>query len=573
MFFKPKVLSALRGYTLRTFADDAIAGLIVGVVALPLAIAFSIASGVPPDKGLVTAVIAGFLVSALGGSRVQIAGPTGAFVVIVYGIVQKHGLDGLIIATILAGIIMVGMGIARLGSVIKFIPHPVVVGFTSGIAVIILLSQVKDFLGLRMGDVPSEFVEKWSAYADAITTVNMEALLVAAGSITLIAFWPRVSKRIPGPLVALVAATAAVWFFNLDVETIGSRFTTIPSTIPAPSVPDISLARISALLPSAVTIAILGAIESRLSAVVADGMIGGRHRSNVALVAQGIGNIVAPLFGGIPATGAIARTATNIRNGGRTPVAGMIHAITLLLIMLALGSLVARIPLAVLAAILVVVAYNMSEWRSFASLLRSPRSDVIVLLTTFTLTVLVDLTVAIEIGLLLAVLLFMRRMVMVSNVGMITRELEDGYGEEDTNSADKRVIPEGVEIFEINGPFFFGAAYKFREAIAIVERPPRVRILRMRNVPAIDSTAMHAIEEVLKATRHHGGNLLLADLHSQPLVAMQRSGLLDDIGEENVFGNLDDAIARAYDLVGLQRPTTRGDFPPTVQREQTDPRP
>ncbi len=568
MSFRPKIVTSLRGYTPRAFAGDAIAGVIVGVVALPLAIAFAIASGVSPDRGLVTAVVAGFIISVLGGSRVQIGGPTGAFVVIVYSVVQQHGIDGLVISTVLAGLILVGMGLARLGSVIKFIPHPVIVGFTSGIAVIIFLSQIKDLLGLQMGDVPADVIEKLLAYGSTLRSTHLPALLVSAGSIIVIVLWPRVSKRIPGPLIALVGATVVVGILDLNVETIGTRFNAIPTTIDLPTFPAVSIARIKELLPSALTIAILGSIESLLSAVVADGMIGGKHRSNVELVAQGVANIVTPFFGGMPATGAIARTATNIRNGGRTPVAGMIHSLTLLAIMLLLGSVVRLIPLATLAAILVIVAYNMSEWRSFRSLLRSPRSDVIVLVATFLLTVLLDLTVAIEIGLLLAVLLFMRRMITVTNVGIITRELEDPDGDDDPNSMARRIIPPGVEVFEINGPFFFGAAYKFREAMSIIEKPPRVRILRMRNVPAIDSTAMHAIEEALMATRHTGGAFLLSDLHSQPLVAMQRSGLLDVIGEENVFGNLENALSRACDILGMtpQAPVTS--FPPTVQRER-----
>jgi len=568
MILKPKILTALKGYTARAFGADALSGLIVGIVALPLAIAFAIASGVSPDRGLVTAVIAGFIISLLGGSRVQIGGPTGAFIVVVYSVVEKHGVDGLLVATILAGVILVLMGVARLGTVIKFIPYPVVVGFTSGIAVIIFSSQVKDLFGLEMGAVPAEFLEKWRSYAHAVSGANAETIGISAASLLVMGLWPRVSKRIPGPLVALLLSTIFVQLFHLDVETIGSRFHTLASSIPAPSFPVVSIQGISALLPAAITIAFLGSIESLLSAVVADGMIGGRHRSNMELVAQGVANLVTPLFGGIPATGAIARTATNIRNGGRTPVAGIVHALTLLLIMLAFGSLVSMVPLATLAAILVVVAYNMSEWRSFVSLMRSPRSDVIVLLTTFLLTVIVDLTVAIEVGLLLAVLLFMRRMVMVSNVGVVTREMEDTGTDDDPNSTDKRILPEGVEVFEINGPFFFGAAYKFREAMSIVERPPKVRILRMRDVPAIDSTAMHAIQEALRSVRHSGGHLLLADLHAQPLVAMQRSGLLDEIGEENAFGNLDDAVARSYEILGLEAPPPESRFAPTVAREK-----
>lgn len=547
----PKLLTTLKGYTRQSFLGDLSAGVIVGIVALPLAIAFAIASGVPPDKGLVTAVVAGFLISALGGSRVSIGGPTGAFVVIIYGIVQQYGVAGLTIATIMAGIILIIMGIAKLGSVIKFIPHPVVVGFTSGIAVIIFTLQIKDLLGLRMGSLPSEFIGKIEAYAGHIGSVNPYALAIGAGSLILISLWPRVSRKIPGSLVALLAATIAVQLLHLPVETIGSKFGAIPSTLPAPSIPPLSFETIHRLIGPATTIALLAAIESLLCAVVADGMIGGRHRSNMELIAQGTANIASAFFGGIPATGAIARTATNVRNGGRTPVAGMVHAIVLLLIMLFFGQWATLIPLSCLAAILVVVAYNMSEWRSFKALLRNPRSDVIVLLTTFFLTVIFDLTVAIEVGIVLAVFLFMRRMATVTNVGVVTRELGEAEEADDPNAIDKRSVPEGAEVYEIHGPFFFGAAYKFEEAMGIVERPVRVRIIRMRDVPAMDSTGLHVLEQVHHNCRKQSITLIISEIHAQPLTALDHSGLMEKIGEENIIATIDAALNRARRILGV----------------------
>jgi SulP family sulfate permease len=550
--FRPKLLTTLKGYDRERFVGDLTAGVIVGVVALPLAIAFGIASGVSPDKGLITAVIAGFLISALGGSRVQIGGPTGAFVVIVYGIIQKYGLHGLTIATIMAGILLVAMGFARLGSVIKFIPHPVIVGFTSGIALIIFSGEVKDFLGLRMADPPADFVSKWGAYASSIGSINPAAVAIALGSLAVMIVWPRISRKIPGSLVALVLATAVVQIFALPVETIGSRFGAIPSSLPMPTVPAVDFQTVRQLMGPAVTIALLAAIESLLSAVVADGMIGGRHRSNMELVAQGVANIVTPFFGGIPATGAIARTATNIRNGGRTPVAGMIHAVTLLGIMLFVGTWATLIPLSCLAAILVVVSYNMSEWRSFRALLRSPRSDVAVLMTTFLLTVIFDLTVAIEVGVVLAVFLFMGRMARITNIGVVTQELEDQEEDpDDPNAISKRDVPEGVEVYEVNGPFFFAAAYKFEEAMSVIEKRPRVRIIRMRNVPAIDSTGLHQLEQVWESSRKQGITFIISGIHAQPLVALERSGLAARIGEENIFGGIDDALDRARALLGM----------------------
>ena len=549
----PKLFSTLKGYSRAQFTADLSAGVIVGIVALPLAIAFAIASGVTPDRGLYTAIIAGFLISALGGSRVQIGGPTGAFVVIVYGIVQKFGVDGLIVATLIAGVFLVILGAVKLGSVIKFIPHPVVIGFTSGIAVIIFSSQVKDFLGLRMGSVPADFLEKWAAFATHLASVNVYAVGVSVLALGIIVAWPRLNRRIPGPFVALVVATVVVQVFHLPVETIGSRFGGISASLPRLTLPDLTLSQIQLLVGPAFTIALLGAVESLLSAVVADGMIGGHHRSNMELVAQGVANIVTPLFGGIPATGAIARTATNVKNGGRTPVAGMIHAVTLLVITLFFGRWAALIPMAVLAAILVVVAYHMSEWRAFRAELTAPRSDVIVLLITFALTVLVDLTVAIEAGMVMAAFLFMRRMAEVTNVTAIARELEDDADPyaTDLNGVRHRAVPDGVEVYEVNGPFFFGAAETFKDTLGQIAQKPKVLIIRMRNVPAIDSTGLHALKDVVHRTRRDGTLVLLSDVHTQPLVALGRSAVLEEVGEDNLFGNLDDALDRAREHLGL----------------------
>jgi SulP family sulfate permease len=458
----------------------------------------------------------------------------------------------------IAGVLLVIMGIARLGTIIKFIPHPVIVGFTSGIAVIIFSSQIKDFLGLRMGAVPSEFFEKWGAYIGTIATADPATIAVAVGSLAIVTLWPRISHRVPGTLIALIVATAAVGMLDLKVETIGSRFGAIPSTIPLPAIPSVSFETVRTMFGPALTIALLAAIESLLSAVVADGMIGGRHRSNTELIGQGIANIVTPLFGGIPATGAIARTVTNIKNGGRTPVAGMVHAIVLLLIMLFLGSWATLIPLSCLAAILVVVAYNMSEWRSFRSMLKSPRSDVIVLVLTFLLTVVVDLTVAIEIGVVLSMLLFMRRMAIVTNISVFARDLGDEAGEDDVPLSAEITIG-GVEVYEINGPLFFGAAYKFEEAMSVVEAAPTVRVIRMRNVHAIDASGLHALEEAADRMRNQGGYLVIAEIHAQPLIALERSEIDAAIGPENIFGTLEEALARARTLAagGGEEPGVR----------------
>ncbi len=566
----PKLVTTLKGYTRDQFFTDVVAGVIVGIVALPLAIAFAIASGVSPERGLFTAIVAGFLISALGGSRVQIGGPTGAFVVIVYAIVQRYGVDGLAAATLLAGVILAGFGLARLGGAIKFIPYPVTIGFTSGIALIIFSGEVKDFLGLRMGTVPPEFVEKWRAFGGHLATMNPWAVSVSVLTLAIIVAWPRFNRRIPSPFVALIVTTALVQLLHLPVETIGTRFGVINAALPRPALPAITLAQLPALMGPAFTIALLGAVESLLSAVVSDGMIGGRHRSNMELVAQGVANIASPLFGGIPATGAIARTATNVKNGGRTPVAGITHSVTLLLIALFFGRWAGLIPMATLAGILVVVAYSMSEWRTFVNEFRAPKSDVAVLLTTFLLTVFWDLTVAIEVGMVLAAFLFMRRMAEVTNISALTHEFQDPVNdfETDPNAVRRRVVPAGVEVYEITGPFFFGAAETFKDRLGRIAVRPKVLILRMRHVPAIDSTGLHALRDLVHRSRHDGSLVILSDVHAQPVVALERSGMYDELGEENIHGNIDDALNRAREHLGLPdvpRPTFAT---PTVAREK-----
>lgn len=544
--FLPKTFTVLRGYTRKQLVADLQAGVIVGIVAIPLALAFAIASGVPPEKGLITAVVGGFLISFLGGSRVQIGGPTGAFVVIVYGIVEKYGIDGLAICTVMAGVILVGMGLARFGGAIKFIPYPVVTGFTSGIAVIIASSEIRDLLGLRMKSVPAPFLEKWRALSTALPTASLPAIGISAASLAILVFWPRLSKRIPAPIVAIVVMTAVVAWARIPVETIGSRFGAFSAALPSPHLPALSLDRVRALVSPAVTVALLAGIESLLSAVVADGMIGSRHKSNVELVAQGIANIGSAAFGGIPATGAIARTATNVKNGGRTPVAGMTHALTLLFVLLLFGRWASAIPLAALGAILLVVAWHMSEWHSWKTLLLAPRSDVLVLLATFLLTVLVDLTVAVQVGVVLAAFLFMKRMADVTNVASIAREFQDapdGTMNEDPGGIARRVIPPDVEVYEVNGPFFFGAADKIMDVLGVIARKPRAFILRLRNVPAIDATGIRVLDDLADAFRHRGVRLILAGLHAQPLFALDRAGRLDRYGRENLAGDLDDALA------------------------------
>jgi SulP family sulfate permease len=540
--FIPKLFTALHGYDRHAFVKDLTAGVIVGIVALPLAIAFGIASGVSPEKGLITAIVAGFIISALGGSRVQIGGPTGAFVVVIYGVVEKFGVDGLIVVTMLAGVVLVLMGLAKFGGVIKFIPAPVITGFTSGIAIIIFSSQVKDFLGLKMGAVPAEFFEKWASFGHNISHINPWSIGIAVVSLLIIIYWPRITQKIPSPFVALLLMTAIVQIFKLPVETIGSRFGEIEGAFPMPHVPHVTMAMLKTLMPSVFTVAILGAVESLLSAVVADGMIGGKHRSNMELVAQGVANIASPIFGGIPATGAIARTATNIKSGGRTPIAGMVHALTLLAIMLAFGRWASMIPFSCLAAILVVVAYNMSEWRSFRSLLRAPKSDVIVLLATFFLTVVIDLTVAIEVGMVLAAFLFMHRMASVTNVSVITREVDDSDA---PVSPELSQIPEDVQIYEINGPFFFGAAETFTQTVVSTGKFPRVLIIRMRNVPAIDATGIKVISDILKRVLNSGGRMIISEIHSQPYIALEGSGFLKQLGEENLAPSLAESIEKS----------------------------
>lgn len=533
---------------------DALAGVVVGIVALPLAIAFAVASGVRPEQGLYTAIVAGFLIAAFSGSRVQIGGPTGAFVVLVFSVVQEFGYDGLAVATLMAGGLLVAMGLARLGAVIRYIPYPVTVGFTTGIALIIALTQVPDGLGLAVEGSPTEFLERLDAYARAAGTVNAAALGVSAGTLAVLLVWPRVSRRIPGPLVALVLATMAVQLFHLPVETIGSRFGGVPSALPTLRLPRVDLALVPDLVSPALAIALLAGIESLLSAVVADGMTGRRHRSNAELVAQGVANLASPLFGGIPATGAIARTATNVKNGGRTPVAGMIHALVLLLILTTVGRWVALVPMAALAGVLLVVAYNMSEWRVFVGLLKGPKSDVLVLLSTFGLTVLVDLVVAIQVGVVLAALLFMRRMAEVSQVRSVTQELAEvervGFEAENPDV----VLPPGTEVFEVAGSFFFGAAQRFSEALSEIRRKPRVVILRMRDVFAMDVTGLHALEEVHARFHRQGITLLLSGIRSQPMMVLVRSGALERLGEDNVLGSFREAVERAWALSGEGSP-------------------
>lgn len=544
---EPKLLTVLReGITREDFLRDALAGVVVGIVALPLAIAFAIASGVRPEQGLYTAIVAGFLISTLSGSRVQIGGPTGAFVVLVFGVVQQFGYDGLVVATLLAGGLLVAMGIARMGAVIQFVPYPVTVGFTTGIALIIAVGQVPDGLGLRLGAVPSQFLPRVASYARGLPTVSPWAVVTLVASILVVVLWPRVSRRIPGPLVALLATTVAAQLLHLPVQTIGERYGAVPTGLPAFRLPHVPLAQVPALISPAVSIALLAGIESLLSAVVADGMTGRRHRANAELVAQGVANLVSPLFGGIPATGAIARTATNVKNGGRTPIAGIVHALTILLILTTLGRWVGLVPLATLAGILMVVAYNMSEWRVFKGLLRGPRSDVLVLVSTFALTVLVDLTVAIQVGVVLAALLFMRRMAEVTQVRSVTDQLSGaervGFEAENPDV----VLPEGTEVFEIAGSFFFGAAQRFSEALGEIQRQPRIVILRMRDVFAMDATGLRALEEVLARFRRNGVTLLLSGVRAQPMMVLTKSGMLERLGEDNVLGSFREASVRAW---------------------------
>ncbi len=582
----PKSVVCLReGYGKSQFMRDLAAGLTVGVVALPLAMAFAINSGpgLTPQVGLYTAIIGGFIVSVLGGSRVQIAGPTGAFMPILYLIVERHGYDGLAVATVMAGAILVVMGLAKLGGMIKFIPYPVTTGFTAGIAVIIFSSQMKDFFGLEMGNPPPEFVEKWAHYVQAFREhgINSHATGIALGGVLVIWLLRKIAPRVPGMIVVVVLASLVVAGLGLDdatrygdqaVATIGSKFGGIPRSLPQPQVGAIldafTFDRMRELIPEATTIALLAAVESLLCCVVADGMIGGRHKSNLELTAQGVANIGSVAFGGIPATGAIARTAVNIKTGGRTPVAGVIHSVFVLLCMLALAPLAAKIPIPVFASILVVVAWNMSERDHFRHLFRAPRSDIAVLLTTFGLTVMTDLTVAVGVGMVLAALLFMKRMSEVTNVSDIGDELEDGPDPLDPNAISLREVPHEVEVYEINGPFFFGVADRIKDTLRELERPPKVFILRMRRVPAVDATGMHALEEFLGKCRKQGTQLLLSGVHAQPIFAMTKYGLADKVGSENIFGNIDDALNRARQIVGLHPVPRPESAVPEVARER-----
>jgi SulP family sulfate permease len=524
-YLTPKLVTTLQSYDRTQLVNDLVAGLIVGVVAIPLALAFGIASGVTPAEGLYAAVIGGFVISLLGGSRVQIGGPTGAFVVIIYGIVHQYGREALTVCTIMAGVVLLVMGLFRMGNLIKWIPYPVTTGFTSGIAVIIFSSQVKDLLGLRMGAIPPEFVNKWGAYFSALPTADSATIALSAATLAVLVFLPRLTKRIPSPFAALVFATTAVALFGLPVETIGSRFGALPRGLPMPHLPVFDFKTAASLVRPATVVALLAAIESLLSAVVADGMIGSRHRSSMELVAQGVANIVSPLFGGIPVTGAIARTATNIKSGGRTPVAGITHALVLVCVLLFAGPLVALIPLCSLAAVLVIVAYNMSEWRSFLFLLKSPRSDVAVLLATFGLTVLVDLTVAVEVGMVLSAFLFMRRMAEMTTVGAAAA---DGGDEEAGGAAEQLAValPAGVEVYRVSGALFFGAADKLGEILSQIEDPPKVFILRLGSVPVMDATGQHALRDFQARCRRLGTSLLLCGLQKQPLRVLQTSGAL-----------------------------------------------
>mgnify|MGYP004460805855 FL=1 len=552
--FHPKSLTCLRGYNKTTFMSDLMAGVIVGIVALPLAIAFAIASGVSPEKGIITAVIAGFIVSALGGSKVQIGGPTGAFIVIVYGVIQQYGISGLTVATIIAGVLLVLLGVFKLGTVIKFIPYPVVVGFTSGIAVTIFTTQMTDVFGLSFGGetVPGDFIGKWMLYFKHFDTVNWWNFIVSVTSVIIIAVTPKISKKIPGSLVAIILVTIGVWclksFFGIDsIDTIGDRFS-INSQLPKAEMPALNWEAIKDLFPVAVTIAALGAIESLLSATVADGMISDHHNSNTELIALGVANMVTPIFGGIPATGAIARTMTNINNGGRTPVAGMIHAVVLLLILLFLMPLARFIPMACLAGVLVVVSYNMSGWRSFTALLKNPKSDVIVLLITFFLTVIFDLTVAIAVGLLLACLLFIKRIMETTEITAIKEEIhvEDEAGIMHDESI---TIPAGVEVYEINGPYFFGVATQFEELMSEFRDKSKVRVIRMRKVPFIDSTGIHNLSNFCEMSFKNKIVVVLSGVNPQVHSALHKAGFYDLVGEKNICPNINVALSRAEEIM------------------------
>ena len=549
--FQPKLFSTLKNYSRANLMTDIMAGIIVGIVALPLAIAFGIASGVTPEKGIITAIVAGFIISFLGGSKVQIGGPTGAFIVIIYGIIQQYGLEGLMIATLMAGVLLILLGVFKLGTVIKFIPYPIIVGFTSGIAVTIFTTQIADIFGLNFGSdkVPGDFIGKWMVYFKHFDTVNWWNTLISIISILIIAITPRFSKKIPGSLIAIVLVTVVVYYLKMHlgitcIDTIGDRFA-IEAKLPEMVVPAIGWEEIRNLFPVAITIAVLSAIESLLSAAVADGVIGDRHDSNTELIAQGIANVVSPIFGGIPATGAIARTMTNINNGGRSPIAGIIHAVVLLLIFLILMPLAQYIPMACLAGVLVIVSYNMSGWRTFKALLKNPKSDVAVLLITFFLTVIFDLTVAIEIGLVIACVLFMKRVMETTEISVIKDEI-DPNKESDLEVHEERLtIPKGVEVYEINGPYFFGIATKFEETMAQLGDRPKIRIIRMRKVPFIDSTGIHNLTNLCQMSQKENIHIILSGVNEKVHNVLEKSGFYELLGKENICSNINEALAVA----------------------------
>ena len=546
--FKPKLFTTLKNYTRENFMTDLMAGIIVGIVALPLAIAFGIASGVTPEKGIITAIVAGFIISFLGGSKVQIGGPTGAFIVIIYGIIQEYGIEGLMVATMMAGIILVLLGIFKLGTIIKFIPYPIIIGFTSGIAVTIFTTQIADIFGLNFNGekVPGDFIGKWILYFHHFDTVNWWNVVVSVASIFIIAITPKFSKKIPGSLVAIVLVTVAVYLMKMYggiqcIDTIGDRFS-IKAQLPEAAVPSLDWEAIKNLFPVAITIAVLGAIESLLSAAVADGVIGDRHDSNTELIAQGIANFVSPIFGGIPATGAIARTMTNINNGGKSPVAGIVHAVVLLLILLFLMPLAQYIPMACLAGVLVIVSYNMSGWRVFKGLLKNPKSDVTVLLITFFLTVIFDLTVAIEVGLVIACVLFMKRVMETTQISVITDEIDPNKESDLEVHEEHRIVPEGVEVYEINGPYFFGIATKFEEIMARLGDRPKIRIIRMRKVPFIDSTGIHNLTTLCKMSQKENIHIILSGVNDQVHAVLEKSGFYELLGKENICSNINEAL-------------------------------
>ncbi|MEE0993325.1 MAG: sulfate permease [Prevotella sp.] len=549
-----KLFSCLKTYDKKTFMSDLMAGIIVGIVALPLAIAFGIASGVTPEKGIITAIVAGLVISLFGGSKVQIGGPTGAFIIIIYGIIQKYGFEGLTIATLMAGLFLVLFGLLRLGTIIKYIPYPIVVGFTSGIAVTIFTTQIKDLFGLTLPSNPSDFIEKWGVYLQNFNTIDPWCALIGVASVVVIAVTPRFSKKIPGSLIAIILMTIVALLLKnfadvLSIETIGDRFS-ISNELPAAQVPDMNWETIKSLVSPAITIAILGSIESLLSATVADGVIGDHHDSNTELVAQGLANIASPLFGGIPATGAIARTMTNINNGGKTPVAGIIHAVVLLLIFLFLMPLAKYIPMACLAGVLVVVSYGMCGWRSFLELMKNPKSDVTVLLITFFLTIIFDLTIAIEVGLIIACLLFMKRMSETTDVKAITEEIDLNQDAEfSTGNLDHLIIPQGVEVYEINGPYFFGAGNKFEEIMASFGDRPKVRIIRMRKVPFVDSTGIHNLTNLCEMSKKEGIQIVLSGVREKVNGQLEHAGFYHLIGEENICSHINLALKRANEII------------------------